>query len=75
MVTSGGCGALCAFSSHVGHLDTVCETVWWCLQVWKNLSRKCTCPQSLVLRGKMSLEMTSEIKMLGDLGSLSVSVF
>lgn len=64
MATSGGCCALYAFSSRAGHLDAVCETFCWCLQVLKNLSCKCTCLQSFALRGKMSLEITSEIKML-----------
>lgn len=64
MATPGGCCALYAFSSRAGHLDTVCETFWRCLQVLKNLSCKCTCLQSLALRGKTSLEITAEIKML-----------
>lgn len=59
-----GCCAPYAFSSRAGHLDTVCETFGWCLQVSKNLSCKCTCLQSLALSGKMSLEITPEIKML-----------
>lgn len=64
MVTAERCCALCACSSHAGHLAAVCETFSWCLQVLKSLNCKCTCLQPVVLRGKMSLEITSEMKML-----------